>query len=199
MQADYLKLSTCFPTKDLYGFMVGCKKSEIRPKMDPKYSPNWSGAHGPKPCRNWAPKSPKSVSFSSSPDEPIDHLKKLCWTGQRFDRPIDKNPEILIWSSLKNKESNKKKRCTILSSDEWDMIKISPYAPYLNLLLRTPTEHKFLGGLISFPMAWCEQLGKLAMKELLNELHTHTTVDHKWTYTRLRNRSRPKGGHDGVI
>ena len=45
------------------------------------------------------------------------------------------------------------------------MIKISPYAPYLNLLLRTPTEHKFLGGLISFPMAWCEQLGKLAMMD----------------------------------
>ena len=103
-----------------------------------------------------------------------------------------KNVPWLIRSLLK-------KWCAILSLDEGNMIKTSPCAPNSNLLLWILTELKFLGDFTSFPMAWCEQLGKLAMKELLNELHTHTTMDHKWTYTRLKNRSRPKGGHGEVI
>ena len=39
MQADSFKFSACFTTKDPYGFMVGCKETKPRPKMDPQYSP----------------------------------------------------------------------------------------------------------------------------------------------------------------
>ena len=145
---------------------------------------NWSGAHGPKPCRNWAPKSPKSVLHTSWLNEPVE--------------PVEKIFEILKECSLKNKESIKK-IVHIPRSDEEDMIKTSPSAPNSELLQWILPKLKFLGSLTSFPIAWCERLGKLAMTELQNELHTRTTLDHKWTYTRLRNQSRPKGGHDGVI
>ena len=39
VQADSFKFSTCFTTKDPYGFMVGRKEPKPRPKMDPQYSP----------------------------------------------------------------------------------------------------------------------------------------------------------------
>ena len=86
---------------------------------------------------------------------------------------VEKKFKILKECSLNNKESIKKKKnqCTILSSDEGDMIKTNPSALNSNLLLWIPTELKFLGGLISFPIAWYDQLGKLAMTELQNELH----------------------------
>ena len=34
---------------------------------------------------------------------------------------------------------------------------------------------------------------------LQNELHTRITLDRRWTYTRLKNRSSPKGGHGNAI
>ena len=37
------------------------------------------------------------------------------------------------------------------------------------------------------------------MKEFQNELHTRTKLDRRWTYTRLKNRSIPKGGYDDAI
>ena len=49
----------------------------------------------------------------------------------------------------------------------------------------------------SFIMMWTTR--ELVMMTLQNELHTHTTLDHRWTYTRLKNRSSPKGGHGGAI
>ena len=49
----------------------------------------------------------------------------------------------------------------------------------------------------SFSMMWTTR--ELAMTALQNELHTRTTLDHKWAYTRLENRSSPKGGHGGAI
>ena len=51
--------------------------------------------------------------------------------------------------------------------------------------------------LSSFSMMWTTR--ELAMTELQNELHTRTTLDRRWTYTRLENRSSPKGGHSGAI
>ena len=49
----------------------------------------------------------------------------------------------------------------------------------------------------SFSMMWTTR--ELAMSALQNKLHTHTTLDHRWTYTRLENWSGPKGGHGGAI
>ena len=43
-----------------------------------------------------------------------------------------------------------------------------------------------------FSMMW--KTRELAMTALQNELHTHTTLDRIWTYTRLENQSSPKGG-----
>ena len=49
----------------------------------------------------------------------------------------------------------------------------------------------------SFSMMWTTR--ELAMTALQNELHTRTTLDHRWTYTRLENRSNLKGGHGDAI
>ena len=49
----------------------------------------------------------------------------------------------------------------------------------------------------SFSIMWTTR--ELAMMALQNELHTRTTLDRRWTYTRLENRSSPKGGHGGAI
>ena len=58
---------------------------------------------------------PKTKSFASSPDEPAEL--------------VEKNSQILIEYSLKNKESKKKKKwCTISSSDERETTKTSQSA-----------------------------------------------------------------------
>ena len=111
---------------------------------------------------------------------------------------VEKKFEILTECSLKNKESIKK--MVHDSEFEWERYvqnkcKCSKFEP----APMNSNWTEIFGGLTSFPIAWCEQLGKFSMMELQNELHTRTTLDHKWTYTRLRNRSRPKGGHGGVI
>ena len=49
-------------------------------------------------------------------------------------KPVEKNYEILIEGSLKNKESMKKKWRAIPRSDEGDMAKTSPSAPNSDLL-----------------------------------------------------------------
>ena len=53
---------------------------------------------------------------------------------------------------------------------------------------------KVLGetSLPSFSMMWTTK--ELVMIALQNEPHTRTTLDRRWTYTRLKNRSSPKGG-----
>ena len=48
-----------------------------------------------------------------------------------------------------------------------------------------------------FSMMWTTR--ELAKMKLQNELHARTTLDRRWTYTRLKNRSSPKGGHGGTI
>ena len=48
-----------------------------------------------------------------------------------------------------------------------------------------------------FSMMWTTR--ELAMMALQNELHTRSTLDRRWTYTRLENRSIPKGGHGNAI
>ena len=70
--AHSFQFSTCFTTKNPYGFMVGCKEPKPRPKMDPNIAQNWSGAYGSEPCRIWAPKLPKSVFYTNWLDEPIE-------------------------------------------------------------------------------------------------------------------------------
>ena len=57
---------------------------------------------------------PKTKSFASSLDEPAEL--------------VEKNSQILIEYSLKNKESKKKKWCTISSSDERETTKTSQSA-----------------------------------------------------------------------
>ena len=62
---------------------------------------------------------------------------------------FEKKYEILIECSLKKKESMKKKRFTIPSSDEEDMTRTNLSTPDLNLLLQTQAELKFWGGTLS--------------------------------------------------
>ena len=52
---------------------------------------------------------PKTKSFVSSPDEPVDWLPTSQPPKKKLDEPVEEKFEILTKYSLKNKESNKKK------------------------------------------------------------------------------------------
>ena len=78
------------------------------PNQGPKWTQNIaedrSGAYGPKSCRIWAPKSPKSVLYISWLNESAEPVS---------NRSIGlKKIEILTEYSLKNKESKKKEKRT---------------------------------------------------------------------------------------
>ena len=120
--------------------------------------------------------------YTNWPNEPVE--------------PIEKKFEILTEYSLKNKESIKKNgawfwvRMREIWSKQAQALRIRIYSYELGLNWN-------FGDLTSFSMMW--KTRELAMTALQNELHARTTLDHKWAYTRLENRSSPKGGHGGAI
>ena len=131
--------------------------------------------------------------IETSPSAP--YLILLLWTLAELKlwgpvEPVEKK----IWSFekyfLKNKESIKK----MVHDSEFGWGRYDRNKPKCSVFEPAPMNlgwTETLGtSLPSFSMMWTTR--ELAMTVLQNEPHTRTTLDHRWTYTRLKNRSSPK-------
>ena len=148
------------------------------------------------------PRSDEGDMIKTSPSAPNSDLLQWILPNLKLlgSRSILLIKNLKFWHNVPWWIRSPQKNCAqfrVRMREIWS--KQAPSAPNSNLLQWIQPKLKFLGGLTSFPIAWCKWLGKLAMTEVQNELHTRATLDRKWTYTRLRNRSRTKRGHSGVI
>ena len=143
---------------------------------------------------------PKTKSFASSPDELVDRLltgqppkKKLDEPVEPIDHPVERLIKILKQFFLKNKESNKKNgtRFWVRMRKIWSKQTQVPHIRTWSYKLQL----KWSFGETSlhfFSMMW--KTRELAMTALRNELHTRTTLDCRWTYTRLEKTDQAQKG-----
>ena len=108
---------------------------------------------------------------------PVKPIEKKIWNFDRIfleEQGVHKKNGARFWVRMRE-----------IWSKQAQVLRIRTYSYELGLNWN-------FGGLISFSMMW--KTRELAMMALQNELHTCITLDRKWTYTRLENRSSPKGG-----
>ena len=112
------------------------------------------------------------------------------------DRLIDRLRKILkFWYNIPWRIRNPTKKPVHNSEFGWG--RYDQNKPRCSVFEPAPTNSNWtevLGetSLPSFSMMWTTK--ELAMIALQNELHTPTTLDRRWTYTRFKNRSSLKGG-----